>query len=159
MSSLTLEQEIHNSPLSRRDVVATKIPKPKPVRIVAGAENSEDNMMRQVIARVIEQIEPRPELVLTTDEKGILTSAVAKRPSLVILDFASTDYNSSSLAEDLEWRPDVVVFGFYPYRRQREFTDKALKVGFDLLTPDIAFSESLRELLSSLENEKSDRIK
>jgi PleD family two-component response regulator len=82
------------------------------------------------------------------DEEEMEKILVSLRPSLVVLDLSTTDYDAFSCARKVKsLSPSTKLFGFFPHVRT-ELKTRAETLGFDYSIPNSSFLVSLRRILS-----------
>jgi PleD family two-component response regulator len=113
----------------------------KPRRIIVGTS---DPSWRSRIANVAKP--HGVEVLFSTDEKNISRLAIETRPSIVVLELDSIEYDPFECCLALEWRSDVTVWGFYPDMRE-DLESKAYGVGMDGIIPGSRFLEQFGQNL------------
>jgi CheY-like chemotaxis protein len=88
------------------------------------------------------------EARFATDERE-LTQLAGFHPRLVIVDLASSDYNSALLIRKLKTKsPRVRIMGYFPHIR-RELEESARSAGADFVVPNSSFIKTLKQLLET----------
>jgi PleD family two-component response regulator len=87
------------------------------------------------------------EILFTIDPQKILTQAASHPECIVILDLATTEYDSPSLAKAIKQDNHTLrILGYYPHVRT-DLEREAKSAGVDYLVPNSRFLKTLREIL------------
>jgi len=87
------------------------------------------------------------ETLFTIDPQKILSQAASHPESLVILDLATTEYDSPSLAKTLKQNNHALrILGYYPHVRT-DLQRKAKSSGVDYVVPNSSFLKTVKEIL------------
>ena len=87
------------------------------------------------------------KILFTVDSQKVLSQAASHPGCLVILDLATTEYDSSSLAKTLKQNNRMLrILGYYPHVR-RELEKNAENAGVDYVVPNSSFLKTVREIL------------
>lgn len=102
-----------------------------------------------VQSRIIELTKPLGRLAqFARDEEEMERMLVSLKPSLVVLDLSTMDYDAFSCARKVKTlSPASKLFGFFPHVRT-ELKTRAETLGFDYVIPNSSFLASLRRILS-----------
>ena|SRR6266571_8404554 len=87
------------------------------------------------------------EIVFSVSSQELSDQTSSHPGCLVILDLASTDYDSSSLAIALKQnKPPPMILGYYPHVR-KDVETSAKSAGVDYVVPNSNFLKFAREIL------------
>ena len=87
------------------------------------------------------------ETLFTIDPQKILSQAASHPECLIILDLATSEYDSPSLARTLKKNnPMLRILGYYPHVR-RDLEKNAESAGIDYVVPNSNFLKTVREIL------------
>jgi len=87
------------------------------------------------------------ETLFTIDPQKILSQAASHPECLIILDLATSEYDSPSLARTLKQNNHTIrILGYYPHVRT-ELEREAKGAGVDYVVPNSRFLTTVREIL------------
>ena len=87
------------------------------------------------------------ETFFTIDPQKILSQAASHPECLIILDLATSEYDSPSLARTLKQNNHMLrILGYYPHVRT-DLEKNAESVGIDYVVPNSNFLKTVREIL------------
>jgi PleD family two-component response regulator len=87
------------------------------------------------------------ETLFTIEPQKILSETASHPECLVILDLATTEYDSPSLAKTLKENNHTLrILGYYPHVRT-DLERAAKSAGIDFIVPNSGFLKTVREIL------------
>jgi len=87
------------------------------------------------------------EIFFTIDSQKVLSQAASHPECLVILDLATAEYDSPSIAKTLKQNNHTLrILGYYPHVRT-DLERKAKSAGVDYVVPNSSFLKTVKEIL------------